>query len=114
MSGIRQAVQEAQTYLRVGVEDGRKTVRAGYCFPKSSLVVAGHFPENPILPAVVQILMVQMVLENENRGMIRDAKFMVPLTVAMPIDIVCTLTKNRWMCTILHGADIASRITIAC
>ncbi len=91
--------------LRIAIEQCFKNksiteqgLEAQYILCAESAIFAGHFPQNPILPAVVQCLMVQMLVE-EMLGIelgvfdIDDAKLMAP--VIPPCTVRVSVQKGR-------------------
>ncbi|MDR2489111.1 MAG: hypothetical protein LBD42_06435 [Desulfovibrio sp.] len=87
-----------------------------YCFTEDSLVFAGHFPGHPVLPAVVQILMGQTVVERALGGNIRlrgvpQAKFLAPVGPGTEISIVVEAGQQEglWQCSLSAGGILLSR-----
>jgi len=65
-----------------------------YLFPLEFVGFSGHFPGNPVLPAVVQIMMAQTTIEEyEQQSLelrtVSKAKFQVPLLPNQEIEICC-------------------------
>ena len=116
MSVMRRAVLHAASQLEHLPEQG--VWRQSFCFAADSAVFAGHFPEHPVLPAVVQVLMVQVVLEaigqQAELASVPQAKFLAPL--GPDTDILLTLSKGRreerWECTLHSGETLAARIQL--
>ncbi|MTJ92603.1 MAG: hypothetical protein F8N36_07025 [Desulfovibrio sp.] len=116
MSVMRRAVLQAASQLEHLPDQG--VWRQRFCFAADSAVFAGHFPGHPVLPAVVQVLMVQVILEAIGQpadlACIPQAKFLAPVGPAM--DILLTLSKgrrnNRWACTLHCGEILAARMQV--
>lgn len=116
MSVMRRAVLHAASQLEHLPELG--VWRQSFCFAADSAVFAGHFPGHPVLPAVVQVLMVQVVLEaigqQAELASVPQAKFLAPL--GPDTDILLTLSKGRregrWECTLHSGETLAARIQL--
>ena len=116
MSVMRRAVLHAASQLEHSPEHG--AWRQSFCFAADSAVFAGHFPEHPVLPAVVQVLMVQVLLEaigqQAELASVPQAKFLAPL--GPDTDILLTLSKGRregrWECTLHSGETLAARIQL--
>lgn len=116
MSVMRRAVLQAASQLEHLPEQG--AWRQSFRFAADSAVFAGHFPGHPVLPAVVQVLMAQVVLEASGQPAelvcVPQAKFLAPL--GPDVDILLNLSKGRcdgrWECT-LHGGDtLAARLRL--
>lgn len=116
MSVMRRAVLHAASQLEHLPEQG--VWRQSFCFAADSAVFAGHFPGHPVLPAVVQVLMVQVVLEaieqQAELACVPQAKFLAPL--GPDTVILLTLSKGRregrWECTLHSGETLAARIQL--
>ncbi len=61
MSELRQGIHRATVSPALQQEDG--WVRGRFRFPPEFTGFDGHFPGNPVLPAVVQMLTAQVLLE---------------------------------------------------
>lgn len=81
-----------------GMEEGSLTVRQTFRFPPDFVGFAGHFPTDPILPAVVQIsvgvFLVEMLHTPQFRGnlvlaAVQRAKFMRKLGPEQTITAFC-------------------------
>lgn len=114
MSAIRKALAAcAAPLVRTEGEEG-------FCrdyHPGADFVgFAGHFPGQPILPAVVQVLMAEMTIalalgRDTPTGLVRHAKFMHPLHPGSTI--TCQVTPQDakggcWECRLLLGERLAS------
>ena len=116
MSMMRGAVLQAAGPLEHAPDQGGW--RQSFCFAADSAVFAGHFPGHPVLPAVVQVLMVQVALEAMGQyadlACVPQAKFLAPL--GPDVDILLTLSKGRregrWECTLHSGETLAARIQV--
>lgn len=99
MSKMRQALLNCQVSNAVVIEDGIE-VRQSYCFPADFIGFEGHFPGYPIVPAVVQILMAQLLAE-EHLGLvlpirsIERSKFHRQLKPGDVIDVCCRRKQIR-------------------
>lgn len=114
MSVMRRAVLQAASQVELQSDQG--VWRQRFCFAADSAVFAGHFPGHPVLPAVVQVLMVQVILEaigqSAELACVPQAKFLAPL--GPDTDILLTLSKGRrdgrWECTLHSGETLAARM----
>ena len=117
MSVLRNALRAAASSLET-LPDAAGWQRQ-YVFDAGSAVFAGHFPEHPVLPGVVQILMAQMTLEDAfgeplSLSAVPQAKFTAPVKPDAVIEVRVQRGRRAglWECS-LHGADqSASRFQI--
>ncbi len=72
------------------------TILAQCVFPETFIGFAGHFPENPVLPAIVQLVLVRQILEKSYT------------TALTP----CSLTKTKFRGIVRPGQEITVRITV--
>jgi len=78
-----------------GIEESQPdTIKQRYRFSHDFIGFSGHFPGNPILPAVVQILMA-LTLTEKYKGYplkaasVEKAKFRIPLQPDQEIEVAC-------------------------
>jgi 3-hydroxyacyl-[acyl-carrier-protein] dehydratase len=102
MNELRHAITAARSGLRSG-PDGE--IIAEFCFAESFPGFAGHFPGYPLLPAVVQVLIAQTLIEEHvetplSLTEVGAAKFFEQLRPQTPITVVCSerrpLPAARW------------------
>jgi 3-hydroxyacyl-[acyl-carrier-protein] dehydratase len=82
--------------------DGGLTAR--FLFPPEFIGFQGHFPENPVLPAVCKIQAAVAMLEESTRRKVRLdeivlAKFSAPVTFDEEVEFACT--------TVMEGTNSA-------
>lgn len=92
-----------------------------YCFDNSFLGFSGHFPGYPILPAVMQLLLAQLLIE-EQKGhkieviSIEKAKFLSEIRPNDPVTVICTNADtdngHRSKVKIVSGDRAVSSFTI--
>jgi 3-hydroxyacyl-[acyl-carrier-protein] dehydratase len=117
MSALRKALQAAASSLEALPEaDGWQRQ---YVFGAGSAVFDGHFPEHPVLPAMVQILMAQMTLEEALGGPLNlcaivQAKFTAPLGPDIVIELRVQQGRRAglWDCALHCAGQPASRFQI--
>lgn len=116
MSILRRAVYAAASFPKPLREDNGWAWR--FRFKSDSAVFAGHFPGHPVLPAVVQLLMAQIALEEcgyrVNLTRVPQAKFTAPIKPGD--DVVLFLSKGRredvWECTLSCGTTLAAHFQV--
>ena len=80
-----------------GIEESQPgTIKQRYRFSPEFIGFSGHFPDNPILPAFVQILMALTLTEKFNgcpliMTGIDKAKFRIPIQPDQEIEVACRL-----------------------
>jgi 3-hydroxyacyl-[acyl-carrier-protein] dehydratase len=117
MSALRNALQAAASSPEALPEAAGW--RRQYVFGAGSAVFDGHFPEHPVLPAVVQVLMAQMTLEEELGGPISlcaivQAKFTAPLGPDAVIELRVQQGRHAglWDCALRCAGQPASHFQI--
>lgn len=117
MMNMRDALQECAGHFVLS--QNSNSAQQQYIVPATCRAFAGHFPHNPILPAVVQVLMAQMTVENLLGSVtqlfaIHQAKFMAVLVPDMCITVQVQKNghDNQWDCTVHHGATCASKFRL--
>ncbi len=98
------------------------TGRQSFCFSNDFIGFAGHFPDYPILPAVLQVLLAQLVAEalvDEPLQVVAlsRAKFVRQLRPAEKIDVALDCqeqsdTMLRCAVTLQVGAEKAASFTL--
>lgn len=92
--------QDIEKSALEAVEKTENGGRRSYQFKNDFIGFAGHFPNYPILPAVLQVLLAQMVVETlvgktlHFRSLAR-AKFSEQLRPDMPIDVRVTYSEQE-------------------
>jgi len=98
MNRIKQEI--VSSAIDVMVETASDTVKKRYRFGPNFIGFSGHFPGYPILPAFVQILTAQTLVE-EQKGHplelagIENAKFHIQLRPDQDIDVECRHRQIR-------------------
>jgi 3-hydroxyacyl-[acyl-carrier-protein] dehydratase len=108
MNEILQGIAAAS--LGAATTDETGTVEARYLFPASFAGFSGHFPDYPILPAVVQILAaVALVGEGAGRRQrlvaVEDAKFLNPVRPDQELTVRCRTRSVKGK--LLHDAQLS-------
>lgn len=102
MSPAREAVRAACIWK--SPPDEGQILRGQFIFPEESPVFAGHFPDHPVLPAVIQTLMALLLLEEKGTPArllsVAQAKYLFPVSpgVAVTLTVSPLPGENRWRC----------------
>ncbi|OGU12155.1 MAG: hypothetical protein A2075_09930 [Geobacteraceae bacterium GWC2_58_44] len=92
MNKLEQEIAAAS--LGTATTDDAGTFQGRYLFPESFSGFTGHFPEHPILPAIVEIMTV-VSLVSEQAGYrqrlvgVEDAKFLTPVRPNQELLVRC-------------------------
>lgn len=94
---MKRAIAAAGTELRREAEGGARI----FCLPAEFPGFAGHFPGYPVLPAVLQVLAAQVLVEELQGRPLRlakleRAKFLRPVRPGEPLQVACRLRKENW------------------
>ncbi len=88
-----------------------------FYLPANFIGFQGHFPNKPVLPAVVQVLMAQVAV-NEITGQdiqikeILQAKFTAPIGSESHIDCIITKKQNdSWHCSIKANDVLSAKFS---
>jgi 3-hydroxyacyl-[acyl-carrier-protein] dehydratase len=94
---MKRAIAAAGSELRWEAEGGARV----FCLPADFPGFAGHFPGYPVLPAVLQVLAAQVLVE-ELRGRplrlakLERAKFLRPVRPGEPLRVECRPRRGSW------------------
>ena len=107
-SEIARQVRECMSELR---QAGAGELTARFLFPEDFIGFQGHFPQNPVLPAVCEIQLAVAMLEAwRKKGVIlREivfAKFSAPVTCNEEVECSCTVAMED-RCEALAAATVA-------
>ena len=108
MNKIEQGIAAAA--LGAITTDDSGSMQGRYLFPADFVGFSGHFPGHPILPAIVEILIV-VVLVGERSGCpqrlvaVEDAKFLAPVSPEQEILVRCRSRVIRGKS--LHEAELS-------
>ena len=96
-----------------GIDESQPdTIKQKYRFDPKFIGFSGHFPDNPILPAMVQIMMALVAVEKQKEChleavSVEKAKFHLPVQPDQEIEVACRLRPVGG----LSGCD--ARLSIA-
>ena len=76
--------------------------------PESFIGFQGHFPENPTLPGVCEIMILQLLLEraggfHTEHAVIQNAKFFAPVGPNKTLQLSCSRNGDSIICNITSG-----------
>ena len=120
MSKLKEAVAAAAMGNAQIDEEGAASGR--YVFPADFVGFEGHFPGYPVLPAIVQVLAAQLVVEQMAARVLRltkldKAKFHIRIGPLQEIRVECRQTRQNkemvWHCTVLAGKELASSFRLS-
>jgi len=117
MSMLRDALQRSASPVE-RLPDAQAWRRT-YLFTADSAVFAGHFPDHPVLPAVTQLLMARMTLEEAlGRPLTLRAVVQAKFTATLGPDAAVELRTMEgrraglWECELRGAGRLASRFQI--
>lgn len=74
------------------------TITATFCFPPSFVGFDGHFPGNPVLPGIVQLMAALYTAAKGQKTIplaIKQAKFTRPVSPNEPVTVVARTTQTE-------------------
>lgn len=110
---MKRAIAAAGTELRREAEGGARI----FCLPADFPGFAGHFPGYPVLPAVLQVLAAQVLVE-ELRGRplrlakLERAKFLRPVRPGEPLRVECHPRRGSWEARLAVEGEPAATFTM--
>ena len=78
-------------------------------------IFAGHFPDHPVLPAMVQMIMAEMTLEAWQKKSlqttaVRQGKFLRPIVPPATVRCTVAVVKSQAQATLSIGSEICAQI----
>lgn len=87
-----------------------------FSFKPDFIGFAGHFPDNPILPAIVQIMLAEHAISQTGSefilSKIKSAKFLLPVVPDTLCQLEVNKQKHTWECSIDTEKGRVSRFTL--
>jgi 3-hydroxyacyl-[acyl-carrier-protein] dehydratase len=84
----------------ISIHETERGHEMGYVFPPTFSGFQGHFPQNPVLPAIVQLMTArESIVEHLGRDLlitkVTRAKFQKIITPDIPVTVVWTLREQE-------------------
>ncbi len=97
MKNMNEEIRECRI---VSVHETERGYEMGYVFPPAFAGFQGHFPRNPILPAIIQLMTArESIIEQMGRDLlvtkVSRAKFQKIITPGIPVTVVWTLRAQE-------------------
>ncbi len=95
-------------HLNVNSHAETREITGTITLPVSFSGFRGHFPQNPILPGVCEIMILKELLRqgagiHADHAEIRNAKFFAPAGADEVLELSCTISQNTASCRIMSG-----------
>ena len=96
MKNMNEEIRQCST---ISVHETERGYEMGYLFGSAFSGFQGHFPQNPILPAIIQLMTArESIIEHMGRNLlitnVTRAKFQKIITPDIPVTVVWTLRKK--------------------
>ena len=114
MTDLRTEVRAA--LVSPPAENPAGEVTASFCFPPDFTGFQGHFPGNPVLPGIVQILMAEVTAGRGNDPALKEVarcKFLRPVSPGENVSVTATPAgEEKWTCDLRAGEEFCARMTL--
>ncbi len=111
----------SQKVTKIQAENGTEGFSKCFTIQSDFIAFKGHFPDYPILPGIVQILMAEMTISEAMQAdyaiqEVKQAKFLKPIEPDHDISVkVFCAKENTWDCEIhTDFEDVAARFRLHC
>ncbi len=108
---IKAELKEIGSALAVIMENDKEFATKDFEFLPQFLGFQGHFPNKAVLPAIVQIMMAQLTIEEKlgsevKTSQVMQAKFTMPVEPNQKTRVkVAEIKENLWQCSIFVQAE---------
>lgn len=94
--------------LKIGSSAETREITGTITLPVSFTGFQGHFPRNPTLPGVCEVMILKELLRqgagiHADHAEIRNAKFFAPAAPDEALELFCTIGQNTASCRIMSG-----------
>ena len=114
MTDLRTEVRAA--LVSPPAENPAGEVTAAFCFPPAFTGFQGHFPGNPVLPGIVQILMAEVTAGRGNDRVLAEVarcKFLRPVSPGERVNVTATPAGGeKWTCDLIVGEERCALMTL--
>ena len=114
MTDLRTEVRAA--LVSPPAENPAGEVTASFCFPPDFTGFQGHFPGNPVLPGIVQILMAEVTAGRGNDRLLAEVvrcKFLRPVSPGERVNVTATPAGGeKWTCDLTVGEERCALMTL--
>jgi 3-hydroxyacyl-[acyl-carrier-protein] dehydratase len=111
MSKVKDAILESMIQTEAYPEPD--TIVRQFNFDRNFIGFSGHFPEYPVLPAFVQMMAAQTVIETHLSKPLElleiiNAKFLIPIEPGRVIEVRCRAVRDHWEAVLYCENEVAA------